>query len=330
MPKICVPGKGMLYHGVFPGGPDGNEDEPTLDRLLPYEEKAGRCVAWVYFSHEWSKGRAFPEATVRWIHIHGAAPFIRLMLRSSTEQFVEEPLYKLKDIAAGRFDCDLAAWGKRAALVGYPLIAEWGTEMNGYWFPWNAKYNGKAAGAELFKSAYRRIVSTTRCAGATNVTWVFHVNHEDNAGEKPGEKPAEWNRLENYDPGPEFTEWVGVSLYGALKPDDAEWPVFSRRMGKVYPRLAKLRGARPIMVCEFGFTDCNPNGKPGPWAKDALGSLFSDDWPRIKGFSWWNEGWPDAEHGRTEMRLQNVKELANVFLGMLVHNKKVLDRPLVG
>jgi hypothetical protein len=235
---------------------------------------------------------------------------------------LSDPLYRLEDIAAGRFKDDLVAWGTAAARVGFPLIAEWGTEMNGDWFSWNAKYHGMAAGTELFKKAYRTIVGTTRDAGATNVTWVFHVDHDGPA--------AEWNKFENYDPGPEFTDWIGVSLYGAQKPDDQDWPVFSKRMGDVYPRLEKLRGNRPIMVCEFGFTAGNPRGRPGPWAKDALDSLLSDKWSRIKGFSWWNEGWPDKKHGRTEMRLQEVKELADVFRAEIGKNNKVVDRPLAG
>ena len=219
------------------------------------------------------------------------------MLRSSTEQYVEEPLYRLEDIAAGRFKGDLVAWGKAAARVGFPLIAEWGTEMNGDWFSWNAKYHAMAAGTELFKKAYRTIVSTTRDAGATNVSWVFHVNHEDSP-------TMNWNEFEKYDPGPGFTDWIGISLYGAQKPDEKDWPIFSKRMGDVHPRLTALQGNRPIIVCEFGFTAGNPLGHPGPWAKDALDSLFSGKWPRIKGFSWWNEGWPDKKHGRTEMRFR--------------------------
>jgi hypothetical protein len=323
MPKIGIPGDGKLYHGVFPGGPKGDENAPTLEQLLPYEEKAGRTVAWVYFSHEWSKGRAFPDATVRWIHIHGATPYIRLMLRSSTKQYVPELLYRLEDIADGGFKDDLAAWGKAAARVGFPLIAEWGTEMNGDWFSWNAKHHGEAAGTELFKKAFRTIVDTTRDAGATNVTWVFHVDHR-------GKPDDDWNQFENYDPGPDVTDWIGVSLYGAQAPDEKEWDVFSERMEKVYPLLAKLRGDRPIMVCEFGFTAGKPKGQLGRWAEDALDSLLSGRWPRIKGFSWWNEGWDDDEHGRTEMRLQEVKELADAFRAKLVNNDKVVDRPLAG
>jgi hypothetical protein len=321
MPKIVLPGDRKLYHGVFPGGPDGEENEPTPDRLVPYEAKAGRKVAWVYFSHEWSKGRAFPEATVRWIHWYGAAPFIRLMLRSSTEKYAAEPCYRLESIAAGGFKDDLAAWGKAAARVGFPLIAEWGTEMNGDWFSWNGKYHGMAAGTELFQNAYRNIVSTTRDAGATNVTWVFHVDQKDSPAE-------DWNKFENYDPGPDYTDWIGVSLYGAQTPKDVDWPDFSKRMTELYPRFVSLKGNRPIMVCEFGFTAGNPRGKPGPWAEDALDSLLSNKWPRIKGFSWWNEAWTDKDDGRTEMRLQCVKELADVFLAKIGNNKNVVDRPL--
>jgi hypothetical protein len=321
--KIGLPGDGKLYHGVFPGGPKGDESAPTLDDLTPYETKSGRRVAWVFFSHEWFKGRAFPDDTVQWIHRHGAAPYIRLMLRSSTKQNVAEPLYRLEDIAAGKFKDDLAAWGKAAGRVGFPLIAEWGTEMNGKWFSWNASFHGKAAGTELFKRAYQTIVNTTRDAGARNVTWVFHVNHEDD--------PADaWNHLEKYDPGTDYTDWIGVSLYGAQAPDEQSWSVFSKRMAEVYPRLEKLPGDRPIMVCEFGFTDGNPRGQPGVWAKDALDSLFAGRWPRIKGFSWWNEGWDDDDHGRTEMRLQEVPELANVFHAEIAKNDKVVDEPLPG
>ena len=63
MGKIGLPGAGKLYHGVFPGGSDGKENKPTLDNLLSYEASAGRTVAWVYFSHEWSKCREFRDCS---------------------------------------------------------------------------------------------------------------------------------------------------------------------------------------------------------------------------------------------------------------------------
>ena len=37
--------------------------------------------------------------------------------------------------------------GEGAAAQPFPMLVEFGTEMNGYWFPWNGKWNG--AGATL-------------------------------------------------------------------------------------------------------------------------------------------------------------------------------------
>lgn len=76
----------------------------------------GRDVACVYFSHEWIiKGKddkkidnsKFPLEMVNWIHCYGAAPFIRLMLRSSNTQFIPEPYFTLQAIVNKEFDTQL-------------------------------------------------------------------------------------------------------------------------------------------------------------------------------------------------------------------------------
>jgi len=139
MSKIVVPGEGRLYHGVHPGGGEGDEAEVNEKILNNYETRAGRKAAWVYFSHEWSESPVFPKETVRWIkEDRGAVPFIRLMLRSSAECEQVEARYTLEAIVAGDFDCELKDWGKNAATFG-ALICEWGTEVNDECFPWNAK-----------------------------------------------------------------------------------------------------------------------------------------------------------------------------------------------
>jgi hypothetical protein len=327
MAKIIAPEAGHVYHGVYPGGASGDEADVTQAHLDEYLKAVGqKRVAWVYFSHEWSKSRAFPAKQVDWIHRSGAAPFIRLMVRSSSDPFVCEPCYTLKAIASGRFDGDLKAWGESAALAGIPLICEWGTEMNGMWFSWNAVHNGGAAGASLFQDAFRRVVGAIREGGGKHITWVFHVNHENSPD-------AGWNQLEKYDPGPDFADWVGVSLYGAQLPSDTQWPVFSERMEDVYKRLEKLPGGRPIMVCELGFTYTKghaPAADPVAWAKDALGGLLSGRWPLIRGFSWWNEGWPNDPPPPTEMRVQAIPGMGSLFRAQLKNNPRVVDVPIEG
>lgn len=323
-PALRLPPPGSLYHGVYPGGRTGEEDDLTAADAASYERAAGRPVAWIYFSHNWYHGRAFPAATASWIRGRGSVPYIRLMLRSSPEQNRPEPVYTLRAILAGRFDDDLRRWGDAARAFGTPILAEFGTEMNGAWFPWNGKWNGgPGLGPQRFRRAYRRIVEIVRSRGATNVLWVFHVNADDWPA-------AAWNRFETYYPGDDVVDWLGVSVYGAQTPLDGEWPLFAAGMDGAVPRLAALAPGKPIIVCEFGVTSGNPLGDPARWADNALRQLIAGRWRQIVGFSWWNETWQNDEDPAhdTDMRVQTVPGLRQVFQRRLA-SPKVIDRPIV-
>lgn len=327
--SLPAPAVGALYHGVYPGDTTGAENTVTLAGLTGYEQAAGKPAAWVYFSHEWGVDRRFPATTVAWIRAHGSLPYIRLMLRSSTEQNVAEPVFTLDRILAGDFDADLSAWGLAAGGSGTPILAEFGTEMNGDWFSWNGSWNGGSAtagygdpalpdGPERFRDAYRHIIEVIRQAGGTNVAWVFHVND----GDWPA---AGWNGFEHYYPGPGYITWLGVSVYGAQTPQDAEWPRFRADLDAVYPRLTALAPALPIIVAEFGVTAGNPLGSQAAWADSALADLQAHRWSRLIGFSWWNEGWPNdnVPAHNTSMRLQENPALAAAFQARLAADSGV-------
>lgn len=264
------PPPGSIHQGVFPGGLSGEEDDITPADLRAYEQLAGKRAAWVYFSHNWGKGRAFPLAAAAWIRERGSVPYVRLMLPSRFEQNQPERTFTLDWILAGEFDADLRAWAREARGFGTPLLAEFGTEANGCWFPWNAWWNGKEQrkeygdpatpdGPERFRDACRRIVRTMREEGAANVLWVFHVNNRDIP-------EAPWNRLEDYYPGDGCVDCLGVSAYGAQTPMDDEWPEFRPLLDAVVPRLAALAPGKPVLLLEFGATRGNPGGTrpPGP------------------------------------------------------------------
>lgn len=321
--RIAAPPARQLYHGVFPGGRTGEEDDLTAADVESYETAAGRRVAWVYFSHNWYRGRAFPAATASWIRGRGSVPFVRLMLRSSDQQNRGEPVYALSRINGGDFDADLRAWGSAARDFGTALIVEWGTEANGQWFSWNGIWNGGSGeGPRQFRDAYRRIVGLIRDQGARNVTWVFHVNGDDVPGEG-------WNRFEHYYPGGDVVDWVGLSNYGAATPLDDEWPAFADGMDATVPRLEAMAPGKPVIVLEFGVTAGNPGGSPSAWADDALRDLLGGRWPAVRGFSWWNETWQNDEDRShdTDMRVQTVPGLAEVFRRRLTESN-LLDRPL--
>ncbi len=325
------PPTGHLYHGIYPGQLTGQESGVTLNDLQAYEELAGKKAAWVYFSNEWFEGREFPLSTVSWIRDYDSIPFIRLMLRSSSEQNKAEPVFTPQSIADGKFDSDIHAWCQSARDFDYPLLVEYGTEMNGQWFPWNGVWHGGEErgkygdpdvpdGPERFRDAYRHIIQICRDEGADNITWVFHVNADDNPGE-------DWNALENYYPGDEWIDWIAISLYGAQTPMDEGCEEFRIGMDSVYPRIENMARNKPVIIAEFGVTSNNPHVDQAQWAHNALSDITSLRWPRVIGFSWWNEGWQnddDPAHD-TNMRLQENPQLAEVFQDLVGSNPAVLE-----
>ena len=316
-----LPPEGTIYHGVYPGGTTGEESDLTLADLESYQLAAGKTASWVFFSHNWYEGRDFPAATATWIRDAGSVPYIRLMLRSQPDQGVEEPLFGLQAIVDGTFDDDIALWCDSARGFGTPLLAEYGTEVNGEWFPWNGVWNGadttdgygdpaEADGPERFRDVYRHIIDICRDAGASNLTWVFHVNGEDYPG-------GDWNAFEQYYPGDEWIDWIGISSYGGLTPLDDWWPSFREGMDAAYPRATAMAPDKPVIVAEFGATANHPSGDQVAWATEALADITGMRWPAVIGFSWWNERWEnddDPAHDTT-MRLQDTPELASVFRG---------------
>jgi glycosyl hydrolase family 26 len=322
--RLGVPSAGDLYHGVYPGGRSGEEDDITVADLVEYERSVDRTAAWVYFSHNWYRSRAFPRETAGWIRDQGAVPFIRLMLRSTPEQYVQESVFTLEAIIAGDFDDDLEAWGREVAAFGTPVLVEWGTEANGEWFPWNGVWNGgPSQGPALFRGAYRHIVRTVCSQGASNVSWAFHANDTD-------VPDASWNALERYYPGDDAVDWLGVSVYGALTPTDADWPNFSDDLDAVMGRIDAVGGGKPVFVLEFGATTGNPGGDASAWADAALTDLLAGRWPSVRGFSWWNEQWRNDEDrtNDTNMRVQDIPGAREVFRGHLA-SPFVIDRPIL-
>ncbi|HHS89122.1 MAG TPA: beta-mannanase [Rhodobacteraceae bacterium] len=315
--KALSPPAGAIWHGVFPGGRSGEEDDITLADVRAYERAVGHRVAWVYFSNNWYRSRAFPNQTANWIRKHGATPYIRLMMRSDPETDHAEPRFTLQRILRGDFDRDLKLWMRDAARFGTPLIVEFGTEMNGEWFSWNARWNGRQKGAVLFADTYRHIIDLSRAVGATNIVWVFHVNWAD-WPDKP------WNRFEKYYPGDEYIDWLGVSIYSMQAPDETDRTPFSR-VGNTIRRLSRMAPGKPVIIAEFATDVRNPREPAAVWADNALRLILSGKWPQLVGFSWWNETWQndDDPANDSDMRVTSDPALAAVFRRRL-SNSRVL------
>ena len=253
--KLLPPVQGG-YFAAFPdfGGP---EDNVTAQRLNDFESLAQKPVTWAYFSDNWYNDIHFPTDAVQTIHQSGRVPFIRMMARTTLDENVADPNYSMQNIIDGNFDADLLQWFQDAANTGFPLLVEFGTEVNGEWFPWNGVHNGGATptnygdpnlpdGPERFRDAYRHIIDLSRQAGSNNITWFFHI---DAAGQ-----PAEsWNDFENYYPGDNYIDWVGVSVYGAITPDETPMS-FADKLNLVYDRITMMTN-KPLVILETGIVE---------------------------------------------------------------------------
>jgi hypothetical protein len=232
---IPLPPKDSFYQGVFPGGKSGEEDDITFNDLLDYENVVGKNATWVYFSNNWFRSRKFPTETATWIRNAGSIPYIRLMLRSESKFESTEFVYTPQNIIDGKFDDDLRVWCDDARNFGSLLLAEYGTEVNSDSFPWSGVVNGAeekngygdptlADGPERFRDAYRHIITICRTEGAVNITWVFHIDIESTPDES-------WNQFENYYPGDEWINWIGISVYGTYTPDEPLLQHFPNQYG---------------------------------------------------------------------------------------------------
>lgn len=268
--KVPAPPAGCLYHGIHPGGEGGEEDavlsEPAL--IDSYARAVGHQPAFVYFSHEWghsndreedAAAHAFPLEAVRRIASGGRVPFVRLMLRTSSDEACKKPekYFLLENILGTRPDgtksddpkhkkiteeinADLREWGRVAReLYKGPLIVEWGTEANNLTFHWNPQCRpgaDKKAAVALFRRAFRHIVRmvTGPEPEKSNIVWVFHVTASDDPD--PSVAGNEWNRMADYYPDGtaedpvDVVDWLGVSVYGADNLDTGACGTFSEQL----------------------------------------------------------------------------------------------------
>ncbi|TMB12392.1 MAG: beta-mannanase [Deltaproteobacteria bacterium] len=323
--KLDVPEAGRVYHGVLPVGttePDSDASPRTLDE---YEQTVGRKVAYVYFSTDWFRSRAFPANTARWIRDRRSVPFIRLMMRSQRRPLVTDPTFTLDRIIAGEFDPDLSAWADAARQFATPLVVEYGTEVNGDWNPWSAPYNGGLnVGPGKFKQAYRHVVAVMRGRGASNITWALHYNAQ-NYPEDPRNVPA------SYYPGDDVVDWVGISAYGSERSNDDRCPTFRSLVEDMLPQLHAATASKPLFIFEFGITNNNPRCAAAPWVLAALADLLGGRWPQVRGFAWWQERWNNDGAAGSDMLVQDDPAVAAAFRSALTGPSapSVVDAPLL-
>ena len=311
--NLLPPPEGV-YHGAFPDF-GGTEDNVASNGIADFEKLVGKPIVWAYFSNNWIEGIKFPESSVRIIHQQGVIPFIRMMPRSNFDEGGPDPVYTLQRIIDGDFDKDLIQWAGDAKRTDIPLIIEFGTEVNGDWFPWNGIWNGGGAtnyygdpnlpdGPERFRDAYRHIIDLFRAQGVKNITWVFHVDAT--------QSEKSWNSMAAYYPGDNYIDWIGISVYGYQKPGE-EWQTFTEIFDGAYTEFSAISTEKPLAILEFGVVDDPTIGDKAAWLQNALGSIKQNRYPRIKAISYWHEMWENEDGTISNLRLDSSPDALEAY-----------------
>lgn len=313
--RLLVPPKGM-YTGAFIEFGD-REDDVTLEKIDEFERLVGKHQAIVASSSYWGE-QTFPSDNVRLIARHGSIP---LIYWSPWDRPYQEGLppdkYDLRSITAGVHDAYIDRWADSAKAIGTPIIVSFANEMNGSWFPWSGLLYGSSepvpgaakappyAGPETFKQAYRHVVDRVRARGASNVQFVLHLmNYSD---------PVDvWNVAKEYYPGPEYCDWLGLSVYGSQFPADKEWAPFPPLLDWPYTELSQLDPKKPIMLCEWGVAEIPRLGDKAQWYRDGFRTLQDPRYSRIKAVVYWHERWqnsldPDGGNAKNAGKYSNLR-----------------------
>ena len=304
--QLLIPKKG-IYTGAYIDWGD-KEDAVSLEAIEEFERLVGKHQAIIASSSYWGE-QTFPASNVRLTAEHGSIPLI--FWSPWDKPYVEgtgPDKFSLTSIIAGAHDAYIDMWAEKAREFGRPMIVSFANEMNGSWFPWSGLHYGGSTpvpgatpicckGPETFKKAYRHVVDRVRARGAKNVQWVLHLMNYS--------LPQEgWNLAAEYYPGPEYCDWLGISLYGVQFTDD-EWAPFLPLLDWPYEEMRRIDATKPMMICEWGVGEFPDLGSKADWLRDGFRAMKDPKYPNIKACVYWHERWQNDDGRYSNLRVNS-------------------------
>ena len=252
---------GGFYAGIYL--PWELEELETLpDEVDAAGEKIGRQIDITSIYMMWGPQSIehFPEAALQQTIARGGMPMITWEPFATAFPWVYESMpdlvrdeNMLKWIAAGKFDYYIREFAQKLRGLNGPVFLRFAHEMDNPHYPWSQRGNNTPAD---FKASWRRVVDIFHQEGASNVSFIF--------------SPWRGTAFEQYYPGDEYVDWVGLTLlnYGKAS-GDGEWYSFDEIYSEFTPYTKKLN--KPVILAEFGST--RYGGNQARWLSDAFESI---------------------------------------------------------
>ncbi len=255
------------YLGVYV--PPAPFDPAVLDA---FEAKAGKPASIVMWYQPWASSNRslFDAAAVIAVMRRGKIPMITWepwdpggnsnVVRNPGKQ----PVFGLATIVAGAHDDYIRSWARDIRALGGPVMLRPMHEMNGNWYPWSGVTNGNTP--ELYVAAWRHLHDIFVSEGATNVTWVWSINHESVPSRAT-------NAYAAYYPGDAYVDWVAVSGFNwGASSRYSSWGMYDHWYAKPLAFLRTLH--KPICIAEFASVE--QGGDKAAWITDAYTRIAAD------------------------------------------------------
>lgn len=280
---------GRIYWGARIAGPvygvgDAPFDWTAVDNFTASTHKKPSIIHfYAPFAHDCGSSGCsfypFNEEAFQRVRKHGMIPM--LSWNSASMPLTKlQPDFQNRDIINGRYDSFIRNWAKAAKAWGHPFFLRFNREMNGTWFPWSPRVNGNTAAD--FVAAWRHVHRIFENVGARNATWVWCPNvdpHHDFVG------------FRKLYPGGRYVDWTCLDGYNF----PTDWRSFSSAYRRSYRVItSRIAPHKPMIIGEVASTELG--GSKASWIRDMLGTQLRGNYPRIKGFLWFNDrtggDWP--------------------------------------
>ncbi len=261
-----TPQENGVHLGVF-----FNPQADMTGALQSFEMLSGKRHSIYHYYTYWGFGdfnqhRFLMDQIVQ----YGAVPMLSFMsVPGPGQPGCSSSEWNLDSINRGDHDTYLRTFADQISQYPSTFLFRWGHEMNLNEYSWSGFCNGANTEAtQKFVSAYRRIVDIFRQAGATNVKWIWSPNYAHFP-------PESWNEAENYYPGDDYVDWIGVVGYnfGASRSDSGfEWDTFTSLFHTFLTEAQARHPFKPVMLADYASSE-DDGGDKAAWISDAFDQM---------------------------------------------------------
>ncbi len=284
---------GALVKGNTYGLPEPPNDMRAVD---VFESHTNKKVSILHFGGPWyinGVGQTFPSQQFEKVRLHGSIPLFSWSSRESSLSNTNQPNFRNSVITNGNYDAYIRQWAIDAKNWGHPFFLRFDWEMNGWWYPWaegmvgtgNTVVNGNSPGD--YARMWQHVHDIFNEVGATNVTWVWCINHISNTSAGtlapvsqifPGDTYVDWTSVDGYN---RYSGWESFNT--TFTGSGTTWLLNS------YQALLNQSPTKPIMIAEFGSKeDLSNTQRKADWITDALANQIPNNFPQVKAIVYFN------------------------------------------